>query len=290
MKFPSPITAIILTKNEEKNLSFCLESLSGWCQKIFVVDSGSTDKTAAIAARFSAEWVAHPFETHARQWNWALKNLPIQTEWILALDADQQVTSALKEEILCRIPKTPPEISGYYLPRKQIFRGKWIRFGGYWPKYLLKLFRTGSAQCDKNELVDFRFYVSGNPGFLKNILVEHNRKENEILFWLSKHLQFVELLAQEEYLRRYGKPCGNTAPSPGGAPDQAVLMLKGLWYRLPLYLRPFLYFTYRFIFRLGFLDGPTGWLFHFLQAFWFRLMVDVRLGELREKRHDHSGN
>lgn len=290
MTSPSSITAIILTKNEEQNLSFCLESLAGLCHQIFVVDSGSTDKTAAIATQLGAAWITHPFETHAKQWNWALENLPIRTEWVLALDADQQITAALKEELLCRLPKTPAEISGYYLLRKQIFRGKWIRFGGYWPKYLLKLFRTGSTGCDENELVDFRFYLSGKAGFLKNILIEHNHKEDEILFWLQKHLHFIELLAQEEYHRRSGHASWKTLPRWNGTPDQRVLWLKSCWYRFPLYVRPFLYFVWRFVFLLGFLDGPRGWLFHFLQSFWFRLMIDVRLRELPEKRYDHPGN
>lgn len=274
------ITAVVLTKDEEANLPACLESLKGWCRPVFVVDSGSTDGTERVAKSFGAEFVSHPFETHSKQWNWALRNLPFKTAWVLAIDADQRITPQLKEELLKELAETDPQISGYYLPRKQIFRGRWIRHGGYWPKYLLKLFRTGAARCDEQELLDFRFYVDGKTVLLKEPLVEENLKEREILFWLGKHLRFIELLAREELSVRTGRRTWQAKPDPAGTPDQRVLWKKNLWYKLPLYTRPFLYFAYRYFLLLGFLDGRQGALFHFLQAFWLRMMVDVRLGEL----------
>lgn len=278
-----PLTAVILTLNEELNLPACLKSLEGWCPKIFVVDSGSSDQTVVIAQRHGAQVVHHPFETHAKQWNWALKTPPLSGQWVLALDADQQVSSELREELLRTLPKTPAQVLGYYLPRKQIFRGRWIRHGGYWPKYLLKLFRRGTAWSDEEELLDFRFYVKGQTRSLQHPIVEQNEKEQSIQFWLEKHLRFIELLAQEEYRRRRHPAKWAMKPSPWGTPDQRVLWTKQIWYRMPLYVRPFLYFAYRYIFRLGILDGSTGGLFHFLQGFWLRLMVDIRIGELERK-------
>lgn len=277
------ITAVILTLNEELNLSACLKSLEGWCLQIFVVDSGSTDQTVVIAQRHGAQVSHHPFETHAKQWNWALKTLPITGEWVLAIDADQRVSPELQEELFGTLPQTPSQVMGYYLPRKQIFRGQWIRHGGYWPKYLLKLFRRGAALSDEEELLDFRFYVKGETRLLRHSIIEHNNKERSIQFWLEKHLRFIELLAQEEYRRRWHPMEWAVKPSPWGTPDQRVLWAKQIWYRMPLYVRPFLYFAYRYIFRLGILDGPTGSLFHFLQGFWLRLMVDIRIGELERK-------
>ncbi|MBI3615723.1 MAG: glycosyltransferase family 2 protein [Candidatus Omnitrophica bacterium] len=277
------ITAIILTLDEELNLPHCLKSLEGWCREVFIVDSGSSDGTLPIARAHGAAVIQHPFETHAKQWNWALKTLPITGEWVLALDADQRVTPELKEEILSSLPKSSLEIKGYYLPRKQIFRGKWIRHGGYWPKYLLKLFRRGCGWSDEQELVDFRFYVDGETRRLRYPILEQNRKEDQITFWLQKHLRYIELQAQEEHHRRHHRIPWTIKPLLWGTPDQQVLWLKNLWYRLPLYVRPFLYFIYRFVFRLGVLDGPEGILFHFLQGFWLRLMIDVRLGELERE-------
>ena len=94
-----PVSVVVLTHNEERNLATCLESLTEWATEIFVVDSGSTDRTLEIAARYGGIVVEHPFDTHAKQWNWALENLPLSTEWVLALDADQHVTPALRAEI-----------------------------------------------------------------------------------------------------------------------------------------------------------------------------------------------
>ena len=274
------ITAVILTHNEEINLPACLGSLRPWCSSIFVVDSGSSDQTVSVAQRCGAQAVHHPFETHAKQWNWAFKNLPISGEWILALDADQRVTTELREEILGTLPVTPPQVAGYYLPRKQFFRGRWIRHGGYWPKYMLKLFRRGAGLSDEQERVDFRFYVKGPARRMKSPLLEDNRKEQEISFWLAKHLRFIELQAQEEFLRRHGKLSWALPLSAWGTPDQQTLWLKSWWYRLPPLLRPYPYFFYRYFVRLGFLDGPQGSLFHFLQGFWYPLMIGVRLKEL----------
>lgn len=281
------VTAIVLTFNEESNLPACLESLRGWRQKTFVVDSGSTDRTVTLAQEAGAEVVRHPFETHAKQWNWALKNIPIQTDWVLCLYADYRISVELRAT-LCRIlPKTPSEVTGYYIPRKQIFRGRWIRHGTYWPRYILTLFRRDSAWSDERELVDCRFSVEGKTVHLKQPIVEQNEKERSVLFWLQKHLTYIELQAQEEYLRRHHRLGWKIRPSLWGTPDQKVLWWKRIWYRMPLLVRPFLYYGYRYVIRLGFLDGSQGALFHFLQGFWLRLMVDVRIREL-ERGHGDS--
>lgn len=275
------LCAVILTYNEETNLPACLESLRGWCQEIYVVDSGSTDRTVQIAREAGAHVVTHPFETHPKQWNWALRTAPIETDWVLALYADYRISHGLKEEILRLLPGTPSGVEGYYIPRKQIFRGRWIRYGAYWPRYILALFRRGRAWSDEGEYVDCRFSVRGQTRTLHHPIVERNEKEESILFWLDKQLKYIELLAQEEYLRRHHQLAGwAISPSPWGTPDQRVLWWKQIWYRLPIYIRPFLYFAYRYLFRLGVLDGWKGALFHFLQAFWLRLMVDIRIGEL----------
>jgi glycosyltransferase involved in cell wall biosynthesis len=285
------LSAILLTYNEEVNLPHALRSLHGWCKPIWVVDSGSTDSTIQIAKGYGAEVVVHPFQTHAKQWNWALQTLPIQSDWILALDADQRIGEELKTEIVRVLPNTPPDVDGFYLPRKQFFRGRWIRYGGYWPKFMLKLFRRGRAWCDEQELVDFRFYVHGKTCYLHHPMIESNEKENRIRFWLEKHLRFIELRADEEYRRRHEKIDWMIRPSLFGNPDQRVLWLKQLWYRLPPLVRPFLYFPYRYGLLLGFLDGRQGALFHFLHAFWYELMVSVRLRELeRERREDPSSS
>lgn len=281
---PGPsIAAVIMTKNEELNLPACLKSLQGWCHPIFVVDSGSTDRTESVARKFGAEFISHTWETAAKQWNWSLAHLSIPTEWVLALDADQRVTPELQQEIVRSLPKTLLKIGGYYLPRKFFFRGRWLRHGGFWPKHLLKLFRKGAALSDEREKIDFRFYVRGETGRFRNALIEDNLKERDITFWLRKHVYFINVQAQEEYLRRHSRVGWNLTPSLWGNPDQRTLWFKNWWYRLPPRLRPFLYFPYRYILLLGFLDGPQGALYCFLHSFWYSWMIAIRLKELERE-------
>lgn len=275
------VSVLVLTRDEELNLPRCLESVADWVDEIFLVDSGSRDRTCEIAKGFGAEVLFHPFETHARQWNWVLQSVPVRTRWILALDADQRVTRELRDEILESLPSAAENVGGFYLSRRQIFRGRWIRHGGYYPKYLLKLFRRGAAWVDENDLVDHRFYVKGATRRLRSDLIEENVKENDIAVWLEKHIRYAGRQAQEEFRRRSSKISWTIRPSLWGDVNERTLYLRDLWYRLPLYLRPFLYFGYRYFIRLGFLDGKEGFVFHFLQAFWYRLIVDIKLDELR---------
>ncbi|MEQ1731138.1 MAG: glycosyltransferase family 2 protein, partial [Vicinamibacterales bacterium] len=123
------VTVIVLTFNEERNLDACLASVAGWAQAVFVVDSGSTDATMAIAERHGARVAMHPFDGHVRQWQWALANLPIETSWVLALDADQVVTPELRNDLLATLPRwdVPGSPVGAYCNRRQVFRGRWIR-------------------------------------------------------------------------------------------------------------------------------------------------------------------
>jgi glycosyltransferase involved in cell wall biosynthesis len=276
-----PFSAIILTFNEERNLPRCLKQLAGVCPEIFVVDSGSTDGTLEIASRY-AKVVHHPFETHAKQWRWALANLPLSHPWVLALDADQELTPELRAELeaLFAPGAPPPDAEGIYINRRQIYRGRWIKHGGYYPKYLLKLFRLDKVQFDPDDLVDHHFYVPGKTLKLRHDMLESNVKENQISFWIEKHNRYATLLAREELVRRGVDKSGPLRPSLFGNPDQRTLWMKRLWYRGPTYIRPFLYFFHRYFLRMGFLDGKEGFIFHFMQAFWFRLLVDINLEEL----------
>ncbi len=280
-----PITFMVLTHNEELNLEACLSSVAGWVGEILVVDSGSADATLAIAARYGAQIINHAFESHSRQWAWALANIPGRYEWVLALDADQRVSPELQAE-LGRLFGAEEgrlqDIDGIFVKRRQIFRGQWIRHGGYYPKYLLKLFRRAKVQIDKWDLIDHHFYIAGKTVALQSDILEDNRKEANITFWIEKHNRYAVLHAREELLRRHDPNAWPIAPKLLGNPDQRIVWLKRRWYTLPLYVRPTLYFLYRYIWQLGFLDGKQGFIFHFLQGFWYRLLVDIHLDDLSE--------
>lgn len=278
------LSVVVFTYNEERNLTACLDSLKGLNCELFVVDSGSSDRTVPIAAKYGAKIIAHSWENAPKQWNWALRNLPFSFEWALWLDADHRLTPELKEELRQLFAEAGlqlAELDGLYVNRRQIFRGKWIKYGGYYPKYLLKLVRHTQAWCDEREIMDVRLYVKGRTDALRYDLVEDNQNESDILFFISKHTRFARLQAQEEFSRRQDGATWSVNPSLFGTPDQRVLWLRRVLYRLPLYSRPFLYFAYLYFIRLGFLDGKQGFIFHFLRGFWWRLIIDVVLDDLR---------
>ena len=274
------VAVIVLTFNEERNLPACLDSVAGWAAQIFIVDSGSTDRTVHIARARGAVVETHAFETHAKQWRWALANLPLQGEWVLALDADQRLTPELRAAIDRRLTDAAA-LDGVFVCRRQIFRGKWIRFGGYYPKYLLKLFRRSRVSIDDADLVDHHFSVDGPTASLRGDLIEDNQNEASITVWTTKHTRYAALQARQEWLDE-GQRLGIAAMF--GAPDRRTAYLKQLWRGLPLYVRPCLYVLYRYVLRLGFLDGKQGFIFHVLQSFWYRLLVDINLDELRHGR------
>lgn len=274
-----PVTVVVLTRNEARNLPALLASVCDWAAEVAIVDSGSTDATLAIAARHGAVLYTHEFSTHAQQWAWALGNVRISSEWVLALDADQRVTPELAAELHRRLGSgAKPAVDAFFVNRRQVFRGTWIRHGGYYPKYLLKLFRRGRARVDEAELVDHHFIVEGSTGKLENDIVEDNANEASIAAWVAKHNGYATLQARQELARESVSRPANLR----GNPDERVQWLRvNLWQRLPLYFRPLLYFLYRYVARLGFLDGRNGFVFHFLQGYWYRLLVDINLDELR---------
>lgn len=277
-----PLSVLVTTRNEEANVERCLQSVHGFADQIFVLDSESADRTVEIARKYAEVQTLAYDHSRIIPWifQWGLDNLPLRNDWVLILEADQAVTPELREEIAALLAR-PDAVreDGFYIRRRQIFRGKPLRFGGYGGKVLLKLFRRSRSGLDPVEQ-DTRVYVRGPVGRLRAPLEEWNVKEDSIQFYLQKHLRYAEAFAREEFERRRGGIPWKTAPRLLGTPDERILWMKSRYYRMPLLVRPTLYFLYRYFFLLGILDGKTGFVFHFLQAFWFRLVVDIRLEEL----------
>lgn len=283
----SEFSFIILTYNEEVHLPRLLASIKGLGAPIFVLDSYSTDTTLSIAEQAGAVVLQNTFENHPKQWDFALKNFRVETPWIICLDADQVVTPELFAQLLNFKNTDYPQVDGIYFNRKNFFKGKWIRYGGYYPFYLLKMIRYGVGYSDLNENMDHRFVVPGNTTiWKKGHILEENLKENNISFWIEKHNRYSDLLALEETERILGIRNQTVKPRFWGSPDERTAWLKQLWWRLPRYVRPTLYFLYRILFKMGIRDGRTGIIFHFLQGFWFRLVVDIKIDEIIKQRKD----
>ena len=276
---------IILSFNEEIHIPRLLASIKDLNAPIYVLDSGSTDSTLDICREYGAEVVYHKFENHPKQWHAALNAFPISSPWIIGLDSDQIVTPELFEKLKNFRDEDFKDVNGIYFNRKNFFKGKWLKYGGYYPKYLLKMFRREVGYSDLNENMDHRFIVPGkNIVWKDGHILEENLKENEISFWIAKHNRYSDLVAHEELERMNALRTQTIQPKFFGTPDERIAWLKSLWWKMPLGLRPFLYFSYRMIFQLGILDGKTGVLFHFLQGFWFRLIVDVKIKELMKAK------
>lgn len=273
------ITAVVLTRNEEKNLPSCLESLAGFCP-VYVLDSGSTDATLEIARAHGAQVFHHDFTNHGEQWAWALENLPFDSGWMLALDADYVVSDELKQKIVTELESLQQGINGIYVKYCYTFAGSRIRFGGT-RHDRLQIVRLGFASIDISDMVDNRFVVEGETARWNQYIYEDNYYDNDISIWMAKQDKYAVRLAVEEELRRQGEIDWQGEPAFFGTPDQRVTWLRDRWLHLPLFLRPVLYYLYRYIFALGFLDGKGGFLYHLLQGLVLRIMVDWKIGQLR---------
>lgn len=277
---------IILTYNEEVHLPRLLESIKNLGANVFILDSGSTDKTLEIAKEYGAEIAVNKFINHPTQWDFALNNFKIKTPWIIGLDADQIITPELflllKE---FKNENVSDKVNGIYFNRKNYFKGRWIKHGGYFPKYLLKMFRTNVGASDLNQNMDHRFIVPGETLiWKKGYLIEENLKENSIAAWIDKHNRYSTLQAKEEMERKEGSRQQAVQSKFTGNPDQKTAWFKKIWFGAPLFIRPLIYFIYRYFFQLGFLDGKEGFIFHFLQAFWYRLVIDIKIDEEKNMR------
>nr|WP_242030598.1 MULTISPECIES: glycosyltransferase family 2 protein [unclassified Coleofasciculus] len=276
------LSVIILTKDEEANLPKCLASLQNLGAEVFVVDAGSSDRTVEIARESGCQVFEHPFENHAAQINWAIENLPIKTPWIMRLDADERLTPELVEELKQILPYTEEKITGYQVKRRVFFMGRWIRHGGYYPTWLLRIWRTDFGVCEQRWMDEHIVLKQGKIAKFKDDIIDENKKG--LSFWIDKHNRYadrevkdmVSLVAEKEddllKSSQYSQAIGRR------------WIKKNLYTRSPLFLRAFVYFFMRYIIGLGFLDGVEGLIFHFLQGFWYRFLVDAKIYEEQKKR------
>jgi len=270
------IAAVIPTCNEELNLPDCLASLRGWANEIFVIDSFSTDRTCEIARTAGARVVQHEYLGPAEQKNWALDNLPINSDWVLILDADERVTAALRDEIVGVIA-SPCRRRGFYLNRLFIFYGHPIRHCGWYPSWVLRLFRRGAARYESRPVHE-HMVVDGSVGFCRNHLLHEDRRD--LSHWIDKHNRYSSLEAIEMMRARAGG--SRTASRLHGAVAFKRLIKERVWPYLPA--RSLLYFLYLYVVRLGFLDGAAGWRFCLMHAS-FELWTSMKYWELRNHKH-----
>lgn len=275
------LSVIILTLNEEIHIKRCIESIRNIAEDVFIVDCFSTDKTTEIAASLAAKVFQNKWESsYARQFNWALDNLPIKTKWVLRLDADEYLTPELQKEIDEKLPCLSKDINGVIIPLRRIFLNRIIKYGNNKIK-LLRLFKYKKAICEQRWMDEHIVLLEGSSVEFENDFVDHNL--NNLSWWISKHNGYaireaIDLLDIEFNL--ISKDYINTKLV-GQAKEKREKKLK--YAKQPLFVRSFLYFIYRYIFKLGFLEGKEGFLWHFLQGWWYRTLVDAIIFEIKMK-------
>lgn len=269
------LVVVILTYNEEKHLARCIESVSKLAEHVFVVDSYSTDNTETIARSFGAEFIQNPFVNHSKQFNFALTQIPRTYGWVLRLDADEYLTPTLASNIAMAV-RADNSITGYRIKRRMAFGGHLIRFGGVFPVEVIRLFRLGAGLCEERWM-DEHIAVSGSIGSLTGELIDDNL--NTLTWWINKHNQYSNREAVEVLMLRYRIRQASSTKLLGSAGFKRFLK-EGLYSRLPVLPKVLAYFLYRYLFRLGFLDGKQGFAFHFLQGFWYRYLVEAKVMEV----------
>ncbi|MCH8208876.1 MAG: glycosyltransferase family 2 protein [Nitrospinae bacterium] len=274
------ISVIILTYNEELNISQALDSVCDWAGEIFILDSFSADKTLEIASNYNCTVYKNEFESFSKQRNYALDKLPIQTEWVLFLDADEWAPEELKNEISSVIKNNPKE-NGFYIKFKFIWMDKWIKRGIY-PTWILRLFRLNSARCEDRS-VNEHLIVDGNCGKLQNDFIHEDRKG--ISAWIAKHNKYATLEANELF-KNINQDKYIKASLFGTQGERKRWLRYNVWNQLPPLIRPFFYFFYRYIFRGAFLEGKEAFIYHMLQAFWYRFLIDVKYLYIKRSRMD----
>ncbi|MFI3177172.1 MAG: glycosyltransferase family 2 protein [Eubacteriales bacterium] len=287
------LTVVVLTKNEEKNMKKCVHSFQGMAKRFVVVDSYSTDSTKKLCGEIgltlqeqgsSLDFYENRFVDQATQFNWALDHTNIETEWVMRMDADEEVMPELVEEVQDKLSGIAKPINGIILRRRVYFMGKWIKHGGRYPELLLRIFRTGTGRCEQKVMDEHLILTDGKTIEFQNDFIDNNQKNLE--WWTVKHNWYSnrEVLDYQMVLRN---ELESSIKEKGASSNQAArkrIIKNGGYYRMPIFLRAHIYFLYRYYIRLGFLDGTEGKIFHFLQAYWYRFLVDAKMYECEVKQ------
>ena len=274
------VTAIILTKNEAKHIERCISSISPLVETILVVDSHSTDETVQLAERLGAKVVCNDWVNYANQFSWGVQQLADSTGWVLRIDADEYLTPELATNLRDIVNEAEPDLEGVYCDRRMAFQGRIIKHGGVFPVHVLRLFRYGKGQIE-NRWMDEHIQVEGSTVRARGELIDDNL--NDLTWWTEKHNSYASREAVDLLNLEYDfMPKDSVAAVTGGGQAGFKRWLKEVVYaRFPGGGRAAAYFVYRYLFRLGFLDGKEGAAFHFLQGFWYRYLVDAKVEEVR---------
>jgi glycosyltransferase involved in cell wall biosynthesis len=270
----STLAVVILTFNEEKHIERCVRAAQQFADQVFVVDSFSGDATVKIAESLGVQVVRHEFTNHAAQLAWGLDALPITSDWVMRLDADEVVSAALAGNIRAATAGAAVETNGFLIYRRVRFGGKSIRFGGV-AHWVLRIWRRDAARIERRWMDEHMVLNSGRAQCLSGEFCDDNL--NDIAWWTAKHNGYSTREAIELLNRKYAFLPVDDGAALAPHARRTRWMKERVYTKLPVGLRAFLYFAYRMSFRLGVLDGRGGFAFHFLQGCWYRFLVDAKV-------------
>ena len=283
-----PITAIVLTFNEERNLPACLESVAPFIDEIIIVDCFSTDKTLDIARKYTDKIFQNKWVNYATQYIWAMNNTNPKNEWIVRLDADERWTP----EGFAELEKLMASGSydGIYVKMKIFFMGRFMKHGAFYPNYFLRVYKKSKGAME-DRFMDEHIHVDG-PTARSNIDVlemNHDRMYS-LTDFTKKHNGYSSREAAEYLVQKYELLKLDSVGSVSGATttERKRWMKENFYYRLPKFLRALIYWKYRYFLKLGFLDGMEGFIFHFLQGFWYRFLVDAKIYQVERYARDRG--
>ncbi|MGJ7542799.1 glycosyltransferase family 2 protein [Variovorax sp. LT1R16] len=274
----SRCTVVILTFNSAAIVRETVGEALKISPQVYVVDSFSSDGTPEILKELGCTVVQRAFSNYSDQRNWAIAQVEPHCDWQLHLDADEVLDAQAVREIGALLAGTPDH-DAYLLRRRDYFMGKMLRFSGVNPWHL-RLFRSGRGRCE-SRLYDQHFISPATPARLAGFM--HDKNSAKLSDWIASHNRWSDAEAKEKLAPR-GAADGVLQPRLMGDPRERTRFIKELYYKLPSGVRVSSYFLYRYVFRLGFLDGVTGFYFAFFQALWFRMLVDAKMYEQRAQQ------
>jgi glycosyltransferase involved in cell wall biosynthesis len=272
------IHAIILTLNEECHIARCIASIKNVCATITVIDSGSTDRTVEIAETCGARVISNPFVNHATQVNFAIEAISGSGGWVMRIDADEVLTPESGAVLARTVAVALPHVDGILMKRKIVFMGRVMQWGGMGSVWSLRVWREGRGQCECRWM-DEHIIVPGKTQKCDAVIEDRNK--NSLDWWTLKHNSYasreaMDLVNTKYKLLRHETPL---APSTPQAARKRAIKTK-IYSRLPGPLRTSAYFFYRYVARLGFLDGKAGFYFHLFQGLWYRSLVDAKISDI----------
>ncbi len=267
----SDITAIILTKNEEKNIADCINSIARFVKRIVVIDSFSTDNTIEIARKMGADVFQHTFINHSQQFIWGETTCQVDTAWTLRIDADERISAEAAEEIISICDDPKKKYNGIIVRFTVEFLGRQLKHGGIYPFKKLILYRTGKGKMEDRNMDEHIVLLEGKAIELKNDSYHHDYKN--LSAWIEKHNTYSD----KEVIDYFNND--KDIENLHGIAKLKRWIKFNIYYHFPMGTRAWLYYVYRYYIRLGFLDGKEGKIFAFLQAYWYRFLVDSKIYE-----------